>query len=127
MHCLEVIKRLNSPENTKKYRKPLDEVTLKQIETSKKNTIRTAKQVRDELKIINSQLIMIKSRGFELLELFNSNDPEAKLAAYQEAVRLSKSIPGLKEKKTELDKMLPEIQRKEMAGLESLVFPVFDI
>ena len=102
-------------------------MTLKQIETSKKNTIWTTKQVRDELKIINTQLIRIKSREFELLELFNSNDPEAKLAAYQEAVRLSKSIPGLKEKKTELDKMLPEIQRKEMAGLESLVFPVFDI
>lgn len=89
--------------------------------------IKTTKAIQKALSRIDTRVTWIKNRESVLIEMFNSDNPVKKREAHDEAVKLSESIPSLKEKKTALEKKLPKIQEQEMTDLESLNLPEFDI
>lgn len=105
----------NKPSNAKYNGKKAPMVNLKML--------KTAKAVNGAISRIDTRFDWIKSRHGELLEDFKSDNSEKKRDAHTEATRLSLTLPGLREKKEQLEQLLPEINEKELSDLEGLEFP----
>lgn len=87
--------------------------------------LNTSSAIEKALQRIGKRRAWIKGRIPELKEKFNSENPNEKKEAHEEALTLKESLSKLDKAEPKLHKMLPEAQEREKAKLEGLVFPEF--